>query len=263
MKWFKHHCDLSRDEGASVYLEQAGKDSLTAYGFLLRILEVIGEKMSANEGDRHCSAEYSQKGWSKVLDCHVHRVQKYMELLPHIPWVSVEFDDSKYRVTVPKMWEWRDETTRKSGKGPEHVAQNRPEQKRPEQRESNAALSGGQAERVPVDRSQQDFVLTPDRRAWAEANRPDIDIDFETKKFRVYDFKRPLSNLEAAWKKWILDARSTLPNRASGTIVNDSRRQLLEMGLLLGISQGPDEPEDTYLARVKQANDKRIASMDS
>lgn len=262
MLWFKHFNDLSRDEGVSAYLDSS-QDRYAAYGFLNLVLEIIAERMDFKHGDPKCCATFSKREWARLTNSHVNRVIKYLPHLGVIGWVSVEFDGSNYRVEIPKLLEWRDEYSRKSGGSQDKVVQNRTEEKRPEQRESNSALSESQQERVPVDRSQQDFILTPDRRAWAEARRPDIDIDLETEKFRVYPFKRPPSKPEAAWKKWILDARPASTNRASGTIVHDTRRQLLEMGPLLGIKQGPDEPEAAYLARVKCANDKRIASMDS
>lgn len=262
MLWFKHYNDLSRDEGVSAYLDSS-QDRYAAYGFLNLVLEIIAERMDFKHGDPKCCATFSKREWARLTNSHVNRVAKYLPHLEVIGWVSVEFDGSNYRVEIPKLLEWRDEYSRKSGGGPDKVAQNRTEENRSEQRESNAALSESQQKRVPVDESQQDFVLTPERRAWAEAMRRDIDIDFETEKFRVYPFDKALFNPVAAWKKWILDARPTAPNRANGTIVYDSRRQLVEMGPLLGIKQGTDEPEDAYLARVKEANDKRIASMDS
>ena len=41
MKWFKHMSDLPRDEGVSRYLVAAGRDRVTAYGFLIFLLEAI------------------------------------------------------------------------------------------------------------------------------------------------------------------------------------------------------------------------------
>ncbi len=41
MKWFKHMSDLPRDEGVSRYLDAAGKDHVTAYGFLMFVFAAI------------------------------------------------------------------------------------------------------------------------------------------------------------------------------------------------------------------------------
>ena len=49
MKWFKHYSDLPRDEGVSRYLDAAGKDRVTAYGFLMFLLEAIASRMDASE----------------------------------------------------------------------------------------------------------------------------------------------------------------------------------------------------------------------
>ena len=42
--------DLPRDEGVACYLDEAGKDRVAAYGFLMFLLEAIGSRMDAAEG---------------------------------------------------------------------------------------------------------------------------------------------------------------------------------------------------------------------
>ena len=262
MKWFKHPTDLFRDEGIRAYLGSF-QDQITAYGFLILILEIVSERMNSEEDDPKCAVTFPVRDWARLTNCHVNRVNKYLACLPETGWVSLKFDKGNCTVEIAKLLEWRDKDRRKPRKSRNKDAQNRTEEKRLEQRESNAALSESQQEEVPIDRSQRDFVLTPDRRAWAESKRPDIDIDFETEKFRVHVFPTPPVNIDAAWRKWIINARPTSSSRANETVVHDGRRQLLELGPLLGIQQGSGEAEDAYLARVREANDKRIANLNA
>lgn len=123
MLWFKHYSDLSRDEDVSRYLDEAGRDRVIAYGFLMHILEAIASRMNAAEGHLVCTATYSLSQWGRITYSHPNRVMKYLRLCEVIGWVQVEFEGSSCKVSIPKMVEWRDETTRKSGVLPERVAQ--------------------------------------------------------------------------------------------------------------------------------------------
>jgi len=132
MRWFKHMSDLSRDEGVSRYLDAAGSGRVTAYGFLTFLLEAIASRMDSTQGHLVCTATYSIPQWGRITYSHPNRVRKYLRLCEVIEWVQVEFEGSSCTVSIPKMVEWRDETTRKSGVLPEQVAQKREEKKRRE-----------------------------------------------------------------------------------------------------------------------------------
>ena len=127
MKWFKHDSDLQRDEGVARYLDAAGKDRVTAYGFLMFVLEAIASRMDASVGHLVCSATYSIAHWGRITYSHPNRVRKYLGLCEVIGWVLVGFEGGTCRVSVPRMVELRDEWTRKSGVPPDKVAQSRAE----------------------------------------------------------------------------------------------------------------------------------------
>ena len=136
MKWFKHLSDLPRDEGVSDYLDEAGKDRLLAYGFLILVLEAIASRMIADKGHLKCSATYSIPRWGRITFSHPNRVTKYLELCRVIGWVDVEFEEGSCTVSIPRMVEWRDETTRKSGAIQEQRAQKRIDQTKEREKES-------------------------------------------------------------------------------------------------------------------------------
>ncbi len=123
MRWFKHMSDLSRDEGIARLLDKAEEDWLTAYGFLSLVLEAIAGRMNSKEGHLVCSLTYSIRQWGRTTYSHPNRVTKYLELIGVIDWVDVEFDEGLYTVSIPRMVDWRDETTRKSGALPEQFAE--------------------------------------------------------------------------------------------------------------------------------------------
>jgi uncharacterized protein YdaU (DUF1376 family) len=52
-----------------------------------------------------------------------------------------------------------------------------------------------------------DFVVTKEMREALNGERPDVDIDFETKKFRDHEFKDAHSNWAGAWRNWIRNAK--------------------------------------------------------
>ena len=65
MRWFKHMSDLSRDEGVCRFLDAAG-DRQAAYGFLVRMLEIVAAKMTPTGGDDDCTLEYSLREWRRI-----------------------------------------------------------------------------------------------------------------------------------------------------------------------------------------------------
>jgi len=138
MRWFKHMTDLQRDEGVSRYLDAAGSDRVTAYGFLMCLLEAIASRMNATEGHLVCTATYSIPQWGRITYSHPNRVRKYLSLCEVIGWVHVEFEEGSCKVSVPRMVEWRDEYTRKSGHTPDKVAQRRGDKNTPEENREDA-----------------------------------------------------------------------------------------------------------------------------
>lgn len=47
------------------------------------------------------------------------------------------------------------------------------------------------------------FVLTPERRSWAEGVNPQLDVDAEFAKFTEHEFRDPHSDWDRAWKRWV------------------------------------------------------------
>jgi Helix-turn-helix domain len=52
----------------------------------------------------------------------------------------------------------------------------------------------------------EDFMVTEDMRIWAQMFAPLADLDFQTQKFRLWEFPTPASEWVLKWKGWMLDA---------------------------------------------------------
>ena len=260
MKWFKHMSDLPRDEGVSRYLDAAGKDRVTAYGFLMFVLEAIAARMDANTGHLVCSATYSITQWGRITHCQHNRVMKYLPMCEVIEWVVVEFEGSICKVTIQKMTEWRDEYTRKSGHAPDKVAQSREEQNRLEQRESrnDGALSDCQKAKGARLSPPPDFEITESLQVWATKTYPSVDIQKETDKFVRHEFPTPHTNWDNAWKNWVQNGHEFQQKRSGSSAKPSRKEQLLNVGEELCLERRPNETEDEYLDRVEKVNRQRI-----
>lgn len=252
MRWFKHMTDLSRDEDISRYLDVAGRDKATAYGFLMLIFEVIASRMGG-KGDNNCSATYSIPQWGRITYSHPNRVRKYLSMCEVIGWVLVEFEGSSCKVSIPRMVEWRDEYTRKSGHTQDKVAQSRANQSKTDQKESkeNRPLSNESARKDASRSPPHDFEVTPELRQWAKLRYPNIDIDIETEKFRLYEFSRPISNWDDAWKKWIISAFEFQQKHGGDSEVLSNTES---MARDCDVVQRESESDDKFKRRVLDAS---------
>ena len=264
MRWFKHMSDLPRDEGVARYLDEAGKDRLAAYGFLIFLMEAISSRMNTNQGDDVCSATYSVTHWGRITYSHPNRVRKYLALCEVIGWVQVGFEGGSCKVDVPRMAEWRDEYSRKSGHTPDKVAQSREEQTRSEQRESReeGALSGCLTAEDARLSPPPDFEITEGLQGWAAKNHPSVDINKETEAFKNYVHPRPYKDWNARWKVWIQMATDHQAKRNGSSNQPSHKDQLLNLGQDLGLERRPDETEAEYLDRVEKVNKQRIEDQD-
>jgi len=262
MLWFKHPSEFSRDEGVSRFFDAAGKNAVTAYGFLMFVLEAVASRMKVIEGDLICSATYSITQWGRITHSHPNRVRKYLKLCKVIGWVQVEFEDGMCKVSVPQMVEWRDEYTRKSGHTPDKVAQSRA---RTEQRESRqeGALSDHLTAKEPGLKPPPDFWVTGNLQEWAAKNFPSVNIEQETAKFLRHEFATLRNDWDAAWETWI-QRGAEYQKRYDGSSSQPSHNeQLLILGKDLGLVQKSDESDAAYLNRVNERNKSRIAKLDS
>jgi hypothetical protein len=249
-----------------MYLSTFNRDRLAAYGFLSRVLEIIAERMSAKEGSLKCYATYSITEWSRLLECHTNAVNKYMPYLALIGWVTVESEGRNYTVNIPKMVEWRDEATRKSGVLPEQVAQSRADKNKEEERESrdDGSLSGSSAGREKDRTPPHDFEVTPDLRQWASKECHGVDAAAETAKFKVYEQPRPVSDWVAKWKSWMLRAKEHLSTKPHLGKLGDGVQPEFDIDYfarLLGMNMRDGENTSEFRARVEQANNRRIESL--
>lgn len=114
MRWFKHLSESANDEKLSELLAEHG---LEIYGFWWIVLEIVARQMTKE--DKKCSVAYPLAQWSRLCYCHHNKVSKYLGKLGVMGIVTVEYESSKVRVTIPNLLKYRDEYTKKSGQSPE------------------------------------------------------------------------------------------------------------------------------------------------
>lgn len=264
MRWFKHMSDLSRDEDVCAYLEAAGRDRVAAYGFLMLLMEAVACRMKVIEGDLVCSATYPITEWGRITYSHTNRVNKYLRLCEVMGWVIVEYEGSMCKVSIPKMVQWRDEYSRKSGHPPDKVAQSRTEQNRSEQREirqdndlSDCLKAGTQRRCAPPN-----FEVTKDLQQWAATNHPSVPIEKETAKFRLHEFSSPRSDWDNQWKLWIIRADEHRKKFGVDSSERHDADYWNQFGQQLRVARREEESDSEYCSRVKAINVLRLANMD-
>lgn len=114
MRWFKHMTASHSDEKLAAFLSDNG---LEGYGFWWLLMEIVAFQCN----DDKCSATYSLPHWSRMLYCHHHKVSKYLGKLGVTGIVTVEYELSSIKVTIPNLLKYRDEYSRKSGQKAEVV----------------------------------------------------------------------------------------------------------------------------------------------
>lgn len=110
MKWFKHMSNLRNGEAVARYTEATG---LEGFGFLCMVMEMITENMPP--GDQRCELSLSLRRWSIALGIRPNRVLIYAKKLATSGIAIVAREGSELRIQVPKLAEWRDEYSQKSG----------------------------------------------------------------------------------------------------------------------------------------------------
>lgn len=258
MKWFKHHTDLARHERMAAYLAECGSAKLEGYGFVMRVMELIAERMSTNRPDP--SHTLSLRQWAHELDCHHNKVSKYLSKLEAAGWVTVTYAEGKAKVTCPELLDLADEYFTKSGRRPDIVRQE-------ENRLENNRKEGDKTSASPTRRPlPDDFPLTPERRRVAETNCPGSDPDVVFLKFLAHQRSRSTlsADWEASWVKWTLGEHPTLMSstqlRPGTTELNRQIAEMIRQGVLL-IERRPDESDADFYRRANAMNERRIARL--
>jgi len=78
----------------------------------------------------------------------------------------------------------------------------------------NGVHAAVQPKRRPARFVPENFVVTDEMRQWANKDVPGLNIDFETSKFRDYEFKVGRSDWNMAWRNWMRKAWEVLPPEA-------------------------------------------------
>ncbi len=141
-------------------------------------------------------------------------------------------NDTK-RHETPRGEERREESPKPNGFGEGRASARGPSDSRPVEVNGDllAAAGGLNGEPPPSGMQRrrrasriapQDFEVTQDLRAWAQAEFPGVDIDAETEKFRDHEFRDAHADWERTWRNWIRKAAQFAPRAASKGGVSQS-----------------------------------------
>jgi hypothetical protein len=78
----------------------------------------------------------------------------------------------------------------------------------------NGVQAAVQPKRRPARFVPENFAVTDELCTWAAREVPGLNIDFETGKFRDYEFKVGRSDWNMAWRNWMRKAWEALPPEA-------------------------------------------------
>lgn len=111
MRWMKHMTNTRRDERVAAFLDKYGCEG---YGMYWSVLETIAEHMDPKHDKTE--AAYSILRWSKLLNCHRHKVDKYLRGLHHHGLVTLKIDGDQWLVCSPNLLKYVNEYQKKSAR---------------------------------------------------------------------------------------------------------------------------------------------------
>ena len=106
MRYFTHYSDLRLDPDISAYLDEAGH---TGYGFLCILLETVSGHMKPGCNP---AVTHSVTQWSRLLQCHVNRVRKYLSCLEVNGIVRTRLEGRRIEVEIPILLKMLDKYSR-------------------------------------------------------------------------------------------------------------------------------------------------------
>lgn len=119
MRWFKHLTDAADDEKLADILTEFGPEG---YGVWWLLVEVIGKQMDSSP---KCEASYSLDHWARKLYVSKRKTTSFLTVFSEKNLIFLEYDNSnvlgKIIVKIPKMLNFRDEYSKKSGQPPDKV----------------------------------------------------------------------------------------------------------------------------------------------
>lgn len=112
MKYFIHLSVWRNSKEMAFILDRGG---IEAYGAIQIICEVISEQMGMD--GPVCQATLSLRRWARILDISPSKFQKLLSIFSESELCSIiqsQDDNKSVTIQIPKLWELRDEYSRKS-----------------------------------------------------------------------------------------------------------------------------------------------------
>lgn len=107
-------------------------------------------------------------------------------------------------------------------------------------------------------RCPDEFTVTDEMRAWAQAEAPHVDLERETAKFRDHTFRDARTDWLGTWRNWIRRAAELPPPRAAtAPSANKPGRYAETIAALTGRSR-PNEPETIDVVATEHPSAPRL-----
>jgi hypothetical protein len=110
MRWFKHMTRSWDDEKISSLVEKYG---IEGYGFYFRVLEIVAANL---EDSSHSAVTYSLRKWSKLTAIFQPKVLRLCQVCGELGLIEYELSANLLKVSIPKIFKYRDEYSEKREK---------------------------------------------------------------------------------------------------------------------------------------------------
>ncbi len=153
VKWFKHTSSIARTDPGFAHLLASG--GLEAWGFCWRIHEIVGEMWSP---DAEPALTLPVRAWCQQLGVHRNRFEKLLKIAKSCGVLAIKpqqnpkfaggMSADTLTLVCPKLLDWQDEYSRKSGRTPDSVTRRR----RTKEEEKDQDQANDQRSKVGVSR---------------------------------------------------------------------------------------------------------------
>lgn len=124
------------DERIADLVEKCG---LEGYGFYFRLLEIVAANI---EGNSDAVVTYSIQRWSKLTAIFQPKVKRLCQVCAELELIEFELSEKNLKVSIPKIFKYRDEHTRKQARG---------KRKTPERLRTNSGQTPEQELELDID----------------------------------------------------------------------------------------------------------------
>lgn len=207
MRWFKHMTDMLDDVFVSHLVDKYGA---AGYGFWCGLLETYGKYAKDNCGD------FVQIPWTALthrLRTSSAKLQQFLSECEENAKLCQNKNASCLEIKIPKMVEMRDEWRSRKQKDSGVTREKLSSKKKETETElrNNTPVVPSLQEGEPPKKVKtflpEDWDPDVKLLAWAQANHPTVDIEYQTTRFKNHFIGSGVKKLDwgRTWQNWIMD----------------------------------------------------------